>query len=518
MDLLTNLAGGFSAVFTLEHLFYVFLGVAIGTLIGVLPGIGSMAAISMLLPVTFYLSPSSALILLAGVYYGAEYGGSITSILLNIPGTPSSAVTCLDGHPMALSGRAGVALFITAVASLVGSSVAIFFLTVAGPMLGRLVLNFGPAEYFAVILFGLIASATITNGSTVKALAMVAFGVLLGFVGMDVNSGAARFTFGIPDLFDGINLIVLAMGLFGVSEIMRSLLTRSGSLATTRVPLKSMIPSRRDVGESAWPIARGTGVGSFLGALPGAGQTISSFVAYAVEKRVSRQPERFGKGAIAGISAPESANNAAALTAFIPTLTMGIPGSAVMALMLGALLIHGITPGPNFITDNGDLFWVLIASFWLGNILLVVLNIPLIGVWVRILRVPYHWLYPLIIVLICIGVFSVNNSLFDVGLALVFGVIGVVLRAYEFEMAPVLIGFILGPMLEQYFRRSMQLGRGEWDYFISSGISVFFLFATLSLILVGVGNAVRSRMERRQRGVAPSETRNSMKGRTDETL
>ena len=492
MDLLVNLWGGFAAVLTLEHLLYILLGVTIGTFIGVLPGIGSMAAISMLLPVTFYLSPSSALILLAGVYYGAEYGGSITSILLNIPGTPSSAVTCLDGHPMAMSGRAGVALFITAVASLIGSSVAIFFLTVAGPALGRMVLNFGPAEYFAVILFGLIASATITNGSTLKALAMVLFGMLLGFVGMDINSGVARFTFGIPEFFDGIHLIVLAMGLFGVSEIMRSMVMRSGSLATSRVSLKSMIPSRHDVRAAVWPIARGTGVGSFLGALPGAGQTISSFVAYALEKRVSSNPERFGNGAIEGISAPESANNAAALTAFIPTLTMGIPGSAVMALMLGALLIHGITPGPNFVTDNSDLFWTLIASFWVGSMLLVVLNIPLIGIWVRILRVPYHWMFPLIILLICIGVYSVNNSLFDVGLALVLGVMGVFLRAYGFEMAPVLIGFILGPMLEQYFRRAMQLGRGDLEYFVSSGISVFFLAATLGLLVLSAFGAVRA--------------------------
>jgi putative tricarboxylic transport membrane protein len=282
------------------------------------------------------------------------------------------------------------------------------------------------------------------------------------------------------------------MGLFGVSEIMRSMVIRSGSLATSRVSLKSMIPSRHDVRSALWPIARGTGVGSFLGALPGAGQTISSFVAYAIEKRVSSNPGRFGNGAIEGISAPESANNAAALTAFIPTLTMGIPGSAVMALMLGALLIHGITPGPNFVTDNSELFWTLIASFWLGSLLLVVLNIPLIGIWVRILRVPYHWMFPLIILLICIGVYSVNNSLFDVGLALVLGVMGVLLRAYGFEMAPILIGFILGPMLEQYFRRAMQLGRGDWEYFVSSGISVFFLAATLGLLVLGAFGAVRA--------------------------
>ncbi|WP_018175207.1 MULTISPECIES: tripartite tricarboxylate transporter permease [unclassified Thioalkalivibrio] len=492
MDVLIGLAGGFAAAFTLQNLLYVLLGVTLGTFIGVLPGIGSMAAIAMLLPITFYMPPASALILLAGVYYGAEYGGSITSILLNIPGTPSSAVTCLDGHPMALSGRAGVALLITAVASLVGSSVAIFFLTFAAPALGRLVLNFGPAEYFAVILFGLVATSTITNGSTAKSLAMVAVGVLLGLIGMDQNSAVARFTFGIPELFDGIDLIVLAMGLFGISEIMRSMVMRSGHLATAQVSLKSMIPTREDLRASGFPMVRGTAVGSFLGTLPGAGQTIASFVAYAVEKRVSRTRERFGKGAIEGISAPESANNAAALTAFIPTLSMGIPGSATMALMLGALMIHGITPGPNFVTQNSDMFWTLIASFWIGSFLLILLNIPLIGLWVRILKIPYQLLFPMIIVLLCIGVYSVNNSPFDVGLALMLGVIAVFLRSYGFEMAPVLIGFILGPMLERYFRRSIQLGRGEAEYFVSSGISMFFLAATVLLLLMAVVAGVRS--------------------------
>ena len=497
MDLVANLSLGFATALTATNLMYCFLGVFLGTFIGVLPGIGALAAVSMLLPVTFYLEPTAALVMLAGVYYGAEYGGSIASILLNLPGTPSSAVTCLDGYPMAKQGRAGVALFMTTVASFAGATVGILTLTAFAPFLAEVALAFGPTEYFSVMVLGLIAAAAITQGSALKGLAMVGLGVLVGCIGTDLNTGIPRYTFGEPNLLDGISLVALAMGLFGIAEIIASIDGRSGGLLQSRVTLRSMLPTRQDFRQAAMPIVRGTGIGAFFGTLPGTGQTIASFMAYATEKRVARDPSRFGKGAIEGISAPEAANNAAAQTAFIPTLSLAIPGSATMALMLGALLIHGITPGPQFMTQHPEMFWGLVASFWIGNVLLVLLNIPLIGIWVQLLRIPYQWLYPAIIVLICIGVYTVNNSIFDVFVALLFGVIGYGMRLLHFEPAPLLIGFVLGPMLEENFRRAMLFSRGDYSTFVTSPVSGTVLGITALLLLWALARPLREHLKRR---------------------
>lgn len=481
MELLSNLALGFATAFAPANLFYCFLGVFLGTFIGVLPGIGALAAVSMLLPVTFYLEPTTALVMLAGVYYGAEYGGSIASILLNLPGTPSAAVTCLDGYPMARQGRAGVALFMTTIASFVGGTVGIVVLTLFAPSLARFALAFGPAEYVAVMVLGLIAASAVGQGSPLKGIAMVVVGLLLGFVGTDINSGYPRYTLGIPQLRDGIGLVVLAMGLFGIAEVIASIRATAGGFVGGKITFASMLPTRAEARASIAPVARGTGVGALFGTLPGTGQTIAAFLAYALEKRTARAPERFGKGAIEGVMAPESANNAAAQTAFIPTLTMGIPGSATMALMLGALMIHGITPGPQLMSTHPEVFWGLIASFWIGNVLLLVLNIPLIGMWVRLLRIPYQLLYPAIVVLICVGVYAISNNVFDVVLALFFGIVGYGMRLLGFEPAPLLIGFILGPALEENLRRALLLSRGDPTVLVASPIG-----ATLMAIAAGL--------------------------------
>lgn len=497
MDLLANLALGFEVAFSPTNLLYCFIGVFLGTLIGVLPGIGALAAVSMLLPVTFYIPATTALVMLAGVYYGAEYGGSIASILLNLPGTPSAAVTCLDGYPMAQQGKAGVALFLTTLSSFAGATVGILALTLFAPILADIALSFGPTEYFSVMVLGLIAASSVAQGSAIKGIGMVGLGVLIGCIGTDVNTGVPRYTFGNPNLLDGISLVALAMGLFGISEVITSIHTRSGQVLTTKVSLRSMLPGRDDLRRIVMPTVRGTGIGSFFGSLPGTGQTIASFIAYAVEKRVSRRPERFGKGAVEGIAAPEAANNAAAQTAFIPTLTMAIPGSATMALMLGALLIHGITPGPALMVEQPELFWGLVASFWIGNVLLVMLNIPMIGLWVRLLQIPYHYLYPTIIVLICIGVYSANNSIFDVGIALVLGVVGYAMRLLDYEPAPLLIGFVLGPMMEENFRRAMLFSRGDYMTFINQPVSGTLLALSALLLLWAVWSAFRTRSRRR---------------------
>ncbi len=502
MELVANLALGFETAFTPVNLLYCFVGVFLGTFIGVLPGIGALAAVSMLLPVTFYIEPTAALVMLAGVYYGAEYGGSIASILLNLPGTPSAAVTCLDGYPMAKQGRAGVALFMTTVASFCGATAGILVLTAFAPLLAEVALAFGPTEYFSVMVLGLIAAAAITQGSAVKGLAMVGLGVLIGCIGTDINTGIPRYTFGNPNLLDGVNLVALAMGLFGISEIIASIDSRSGGVLQSRFSLKAMLPTRADVRQATLPILRGTGIGAFFGTLPGTGQTIASFMAYATEKRTARDPSRFGKGAIEGISAPEAANNAAAQTAFIPTLSLAIPGSATMALMLGALMIHGINPGPQFMTQHPEMFWGLVASFWIGNVILVLLNIPLIGIWVRILQIPYQYLYPTIIVLICIGVYSVNNSIFDVALALIFGMFGYGMRLLHFEPAPLLIGFVLGPMLEENFRRAMLFSRGDYGTFVTNPVSGALLGLTALLLLWSLVRPLRAYLRRRAAATA----------------
>ncbi|SDW44432.1 tripartite tricarboxylate transporter permease [Roseicitreum antarcticum] len=488
MDLLNNLMLGFAAATTAQMLTVCFVGVLLGTFVGVLPGIGPLAAVAMLLPVSFHLPAEAALILLAGVYYGAEYGGSTASILLNIPGTPSASVTALDGFPMAQNGRAGVALVLTAVASFAGGIIGVIVMALLSPALAGFALHFGPAEYFAVMVLGLVAATIVGGRGIARGLAMVFLGLLLGTIGVDVNSGVTRFTGGIPDLRDGIGLVIVAMGLFGVSEVIASIRGNAGPKVAQALDMRSLMPTRDDWRRVPGPALRGSAVGSFFGTLPGAGQTVASFVAYAIEKRISRNKDQFGHGAVEGVVVPESANNAAAQTAFIPTLTLGIPGSTTMALMLGALMIHGITPGPRLIADHPTLFWGLVASFIIGNLMLLVLNIPLVGLWARILRVPHAMLYPIVAVLICLGVYSLRLNVFDVWLTLGFGLLGYAMRLWRFEPAPLLIGFVLGPMIEEYFRRAMLLSRGDPMVFLDRPGSATLLAISLVLLCVAAIN------------------------------
>ena len=489
--MLENIQIGFDTAVTSQNLLYCFIGVTLGTFFGVLPGIGALASVSMLLPLALYLPPATALIMLAGVYYGAEYGGSISSILLNLPGTPSNAVTCLDGYPLALKGKAGLALFVTTISSYIGGTIGILALFLLSPLITSVALEFGPSEFFAVILFGLIAAATVTDGSPLKGLSMVLIGLMLGTVGVDLETGVSRFAFGLDHLEDGVSFIALATGLFGVSEIMMSIRNSKTKHQVKNLKFFEMIPTWSEFKSTLWPTIRGAVVGVFFGALPGTGPTIASFVGYSIEKRISKNPETFGKGALAGIANPESANNAAAQSAFIPTLTLGIPGSATMAVMMGALLIHGIAPGPQLINERPDLFWGLAVSFWIGNLMLLVLNIPLIGIWVRVLKIPYKLLYPAVILFVCIGAYTVQNSFFDVLSVLFFGVAGCVLRLKGYQLAPILIGFILGPMLEEYFRRSMIIFNGDFSGFQHRPLAMFFGICAFSLIIFSVWKSVR---------------------------
>lgn len=487
MSFSENILLGLETAFSLYNLFYCFLGVFLGTLLGVIPGIGVLAAISMLFPMTFHLEPTAALIMLAGIWYGTSYGGNTASILLNVPGSPSNAVTCLDGYPMTLQGRGGIALLMTTVASFCGGSVGIILLMSFASTISSYALNFSSAEYFSLMLLGLVAASNISGGSVIKGLIMVAFGILFGTVGSDIYTGTRRFDFGILDLADGINLVALAMGVFGVAEVISSIGKVDGSrVDRSTLKLSAMKPTRDDVKRSWMPMVRGSSIGSFFGTLPGTGPSIAAFMAYAVERRVAKQPERFGKGAIEGIMAPESANNAADQTSFIPTLALGIPGSATMALMLGALMIHGIAPGPQLMTEQPSLFWGLVMSFWIGNVLLVILNVPLIGLWVRLLMVPYKLLFPAVLMFICIGTFSVNNSYFDVLLVVIFGAIGYGMRVLGFPAAPMLLGFVLGPMMEEHFRRAMLLSRGDFSTFIDRPISATVLGLTVLVLLLGL--------------------------------
>lgn len=496
MDVWGNLAHGFGVAFDLENLLYCMLGVTVGTFVGVLPGIGSLATIAMLLPLTFHLEPTAAIIMLAGIYYGAMCGGSTTSILLNLPGTAAHAVTCLDGHPMAKSGRAASALVITTVASVFAGIVATFVIALAAPTLARVAINFGAPEYFSLMVLALIAAAVIAQGSVLKSLAMVALGLLLSLVGTDLSTGTPRYTFGFTELWDGINFIVVAMGIFGYAEVIRNL--EGGALREVfRVVLgwREMIPKAQDIKDSWKAILRGTAVGSSLGPLPAAGAALSSFMAYTLEKRVSRTPERFGKGAIQGVAAPEAANNAAAQTGFIPTLTLGVPGDSVGALMLGALMLHGIAPGPTIMTRYEDLFWGLVASMFIGNMLLLVLNLPLIGIWIRMLTIPYRLLYPAVLFFITIGVYSINNNIFDVFLAMGFGLLGYVLLKLHCEPAPLLLGFILGPMMEENFRRAMTMARGDWTIFFTKPISLGFLVTAIAISTFLILSGMRRRAQ-----------------------
>jgi TctA family transporter len=505
MSFIDSIALGLQTALQANNLFYCFVGVTLGMFVGVLPGIGALAAIALLLPVTFYLDPTAAIVMLAGVYYGSAYGGSTASILLNLPGTPSSAVACLDGYPMSKQGRAGVALFATTMGSFIGGSIGILLMMLFSPIIAAAALQFGAAEYFAMMTLGLVAASTIGIGSPVKGIAMVVFGIMLGIIGTDVNTGLTRFTFGIPELYDGIALVAIAMGLFGVSEVISSVKSNDhGNIDRKAITLRSMIPTRDDVRRFWMPMLRGTAIGSFFGALPGTGGTIASFMSYAVEKKISKEPDRFGKGAIEGVVAPESANNAADQTAFIPTMTLGIPGSVVMALMLGALMIHGITPGPNLIIEKPAMFWGLIMSFWIGNLMLLVLNIPLIGVWVRILAIPYKVLYPAILMFVCMGVYSLNNSAFDVIMVLAFGALGYGMRLLDFSPAPLILGFVLGPLMEENLRRALLISRGDFMVFLQRPISAVITIITFALLAWTVWTVVRPRRPQ-QEATQPAE-------------
>lgn len=481
--LLTNVSLGLSEALSLDNLLYCALGVTLGTFLGALPGIGVLVAMSLLFPITFHLEPTAAIIMLGGIYYGTAYGGSIASILLNVPGTPANAVACLDGHPMARQGRAAVALSMTAASSFVGASVGIVLMMLFAPLLAEYALEFGPAEYFSLMVLGLLAASSVSQAAPLKGIAMVILGIALGIVGTDLNSGQPRFTFGVIELRDGLSLLALAMGLFGASEIIATIGTvKSTSVQAGKITLRAMIPSRDDLRRFTMPSLRGAGIGAFFGALPGTGGMIASFISYAVERRVAKEPERFGRGAIEGVVAPESANNAADQAAFIPTLTLGIPGSPALALILGVLLIHGINPGPGLVTERPDMFWGLIMSFWIGNILLLILNIPLIGIWVRVLSVPYHLLYPAILFFVCIGVFSVDNSAFDVWMVIGFTVVGYGMRLLDLPPAPLILGFVLGPMMEIQFRRTLIFSFGDFSAFVNRPISLVLLVLSAALL------------------------------------
>ncbi|MCC6534747.1 MAG: tripartite tricarboxylate transporter permease [Burkholderiales bacterium] len=490
MHLFPNLYHGFSVALSLQNLMYCFIGVFLGTLIGVLPGIGPLATIAMLLPITFNLPAVPALIMLSGIYYGCQYGGSTTAILVKLPGESASVVTCIDGHEMAKQGRAGPALAIAAIGSFIAGTVGTILIARFGPPLAEVALQFGAAEYFSLMVMGLVASAVLAYGSLVKALAMILLGLILGIVGTDVNSGMARFSFGIAGLTDGISFTVIAMGLFGFAEIVSNLEQGGGARDLLFQKIKHLYPTKNDL-RLAWkPVVRGTAIGSFFGALPGAGPTIAAFSAYALEKKLAKDPSRFGKGAIEGVAGPESANNAAAQCAFIPTLTLGIPGSATMALMLGALTIQGIAPGPQVMTQRPDLFWGLIASMWIGNAMLVILNLPLVGLWVKLLTVPYRLLFPAIMMFMAIGVYSLNNASLDLYMMVLFGFLGYVFVKLKCEPAPLILAFVLGPLMEENLRRALLISRGDPTVFATRPISAGFLIATALLLCVMVIPAV----------------------------
>ena len=494
-DILSNIAMGFGIALTWQNIGLCLFGCVIGTIIGVLPGIGPLTTMAMILPVTFWLSPVGALIMLSGVFYGAQYGGSTTAILVKIPGETSSVVTVLDGHAMAQRGRAGPALAIAAIGSLFAGSVVTLLIAVAGPPLASIALLFQSADYVSVMLLGLVSAVVLAHGSVLKAVGMIVLGVLLGLVGTDVSTGEYRMTMGLDVLFDGIGFVPLSMGLFGLAEIAVNL-ESAGAGGIEAKPVTGLWPTLGDLKASLGAMVRGTAVGTAFGILPGGGPTIAAFSAYSLEKKVSRSPQRFGKGAIEGVAAPESANNAAAQACFIPMLSLGIPPNALMALMICAMMVHGITPGPEIISKQPALFWGLIASMWIGNLMLVILNLPLIGIWVKLLQVPYSYLFPSIIILCCIGTFTLNSSTADVMVMTVFGVIGYALRKLECEPAPLLLGLVLGPMLEEYFRRAMVLSDGDWSIFLRRPISLGFLLLALALLLaVALPNIRRGRDE-----------------------
>jgi putative tricarboxylic transport membrane protein len=494
VELIGSIALGFQAALTPWNLLYCGIGVLIGTIIGVLPGLGPVATMAMLLPATFALPPVSALIMLAGIYYGAQYGGSTTAILVNLPGEVSSVVTCLDGYQMARKGMAGKALGVAALGSFFAGSVATVLIAGFAPPLAELALKFGPADYFSLMVLGLIAAVVLAHGSIIKAIAMIVLGLLTGLIGTDVNSGVARYSFGLPELIDGLGIGTVAMGMFGFSEIIRNLEEGEEREVFTKT-VTGLLPNWTDIKRCAMPVIRGTALGSMLGILPGGGPVLGSFSAYTLEKKLSKTPHLFGTGMIEGVAAPESANNAAAQTSFIPLLTLGIPSNPVMALMIGAMIIHGIQPGPQIMTAKPDLFWGMIASMWVGNFLLVVLNLPMIGMWVKLLTVKYDYLFPAILIFCCIGVYSISNATMDVLLAALFGFIGYAFIKMEMEPAPLLLGFVLGPMMEENLRRALLLSRGDPVVFFTRPISLTLLIVAAILLVIVASPAIARKRE-----------------------
>ena len=494
MDLIANLSLGFATALSMQNVLYAFVGCVLGTLIGVLPGLGPVATIAMLLPATYGLNPTTALIMLAGIFYGAQYGGSTTAILVNLPGESSSVVTAIDGYQMARQGRAGLALFTAGFGSFFAGCVATLVLAAFAPQLAQLAYNFGPADYFSLMTLGLVGAILLASGSVMKAICMIFVGLLLGLVGTDVNSGVMRYTFQIPVLFDGIDFVCVAMGLFGFAEVITNLSLKGNREAFTK-KVTGMLPTWADFRRMMPAVMRGTALGSLLGILPGGGAVLSSFSAYTLEKKISKHPEEFGKGAIEGVAGPESANNAASQTSFIPLLTLGIPSNAVMALMVGAMTIHNVQPGPQVMANNPELFWGLIASMWVGNLMLVILNLPLIGVWVRLLTIPYRYLYPAILVFCCIGVFSLNSNVANIYITAIISIFGYVLSKLGCEAAPLLLGFVLGPMMEEYFRRALILSHGSYSIFATSPISLSLLVITAILIIIMALPSVKKKRE-----------------------
>jgi putative tricarboxylic transport membrane protein len=494
MEVLLNLQLGFSVALTPTNLMLCFVGALVGTLVGVLPGIGTVATVAMLLPITFGLSPAGGLIMLAGIYYGAQYGGSTTSILVNIPGEASSIMTALDGHQMAKQGRAGAALSIAAIGSFFAGCVATFIIAVVGKPLTAVALEFGPAEYFSLMTLGLVFAVVLASGSIFKALAMVVCGILLSMIGFDIETGDSRMAFNIPDLAEGLGFATVGMGVFGLAEIIRNLDPgTSAGRDIVNEKITGLMPTKEDLKTAAPAICRGTALGSILGVLPGGGTVIASFAAYILEKKIAREPKRFGHGAIEGVAGPESANNAAAQTSFIPLLTLGIPSNAVMALLVGAMMVHGIAPGPQVMLKQPDLIWGMIASMWIGNLMLLIINLPLVGIWVQLLRVPYNLLFPCIVVFCAIGMYSVNNSTFDVMMAALFGVLGYLMIKHSFEPAPLLMGMVLGPLMEENMRRAMLISRGDAFVFVSSPISGTLLALAMTLLIFTLLPMLRKR-------------------------
>jgi putative tricarboxylic transport membrane protein len=495
MELFHHLAVGFAVALTPANLLFALAGALIGTLIGVLPGIGPIATIAMLLPLTFHLEPTSGLIMLAGIFYGAQYGGSTAAILVNLPGETSSVVTCIDGHQMARQGRAGAALAVAALASFFAGSVATLLIATFAPPLAKIGQSFGAPEYFSLMVLGLIAAVVLAHGSVIKAVAMIILGLLIGLVGTDGNTGGTRFTFGITELTDGIDVATLAIGVFGIGEIIWNLSQPQEQRSLVVRRITRLWPTRTDFQRSWRAALRGTALGSVLGVLPGGGATLSAFAAYALEKKSSPHPGEFGRGAVEGVAGPESANNAGAQTSFIPMLTLGIPGNAVMALMIGALTIHGIQPGPQIMTERPGMFWGMIASMWLGNAMLLIINLPLIGIWVLLLRVPYRFLYLAILLFCAIGVYTVNNSSAAVLLAALFGISGYVFTRLECEPAPMILGFVLGPLMEENLRRALRISGGDPAIFVQRPISLGLLIAALLLCALVALPAIRSKRE-----------------------